>query len=245
MAKRTASARPAKSPRGAKYASVRNAWWRRLLGALLAAVAAVFALMVLLLFLFRWVDPPITGVQIERRIEARLAGRPQGWAYRPVPLSEISPDVQHAVIAAEDARFYMHSGIDFKELRKVVEEDLEEGRFGRGGSTLTQQLVKNLFFTTSRSFIRKGCEFVLAPIAEFILPKDRILELYLNVVEWGPGIFGVEAAARHHYGISAARLSRAQAVRLAAVIPSPLRRRPERMNSYAGTIDTRMRQMGW
>ena len=114
----------------------------------------------------------------------------------------------------------------------------------RGASTLTQQLVKNLFLTTHRSLVRKGLEVALTPLAELILPKERILELYLNEIEWGPGVFGVEAAARHHYAVSATRLSRAQAVRLAAVIPAPRVRRPERMGWYARVIEGRMRAMG-
>ena len=111
-----------------------------------------------------------------------------------MPLARIAPELQHAVIAAEDGRFYQHHGIDWKEVQKVVDQDLDDGRIGRGGSTITQQLVKNLFFTTSRSFLRKGIEFTLAPVAELILPKQRILELYLNVIEWGPGVYGAEAA---------------------------------------------------
>ena len=102
-----------------------------------------------------------------------------------MPLSRISPDLQHAVISAEDGRFYQHHGIDWKEVQKVVDKDMEEGRLGRGGSTITQQLVKNLFFTTNRSIIRKAVEFTLAPAAELILPKRRILELYLNVDRMG------------------------------------------------------------
>jgi monofunctional glycosyltransferase len=105
--------------------------------------------------------------------------------------------------------------------------------------------VKNLFLTTNRSLVRKGVEFTLAPVAELILPKRRILELYLNVVEWGPGIYGAEAAARAWYGISAARLNREQASRLAALLPSPLRRKPARMNWYSGEIQRRMAQSGW
>ena len=165
--------------------------------------------------------------------------------YKPVPLSRVSKDLQHAVVAAEDTRFREHNGIDWKEVQKVIDDDLELGSFGRGGSTITQQLVKNLYMTTHRSVLRKGFEFTLVPLAERILGKDRILELYLNVIEWGPGVYGVEAAAQHYYKVPASRLTRAQAVRLAAIIPNPLKRRPERMGSYAEVIETRMRQMGW
>ncbi len=126
----------------------------------------------------------------------------------------------------------------------AAEEDMDGGKL-RGGSTITQQLVKNLFFGTSRSIIRKGAEFTLVPVAEFVLGKQRILELYLNVVEWGPGVYGAEASARYHYRISARSVDRERAARLAAILPSPLKRRPERMDRYSGLILERMRQMGW
>jgi monofunctional biosynthetic peptidoglycan transglycosylase len=121
---------------------------------------------------------------------------------------------------------------------------MEGGRI-RGGSTITQQLVKNLFFGTGRSILRKGAEASLVPIAELLLGKQRILELYLNVVEWGPGIYGAEAASRAWYRTSAASINRDQAARLAAILPGPLRRRPDRMNRYTAIILERMRQMGW
>jgi monofunctional biosynthetic peptidoglycan transglycosylase len=125
-----------------------------------------------------------------------------------------------------------------------VEAGVEEGR-SRGASTLTQQLVKNLFFGTGRSFLRKGAEATLVPVAELGLGKRRILELYLNVVEWGPGIYGAEAASRYHYSTPARTIGRQQAARLAAILPAPLKRRPERMNDYSAQILDRMRQMGW
>ena len=183
-------------------------------------------------------------VQIERRAQAWAHGKPYRKRYEFVPLSEISPQLQHAVVAAEDARFYQHHGFDWHEIQIAADEDMEGGR-KRGASTLTQQLVKNLFFGTSRSILRKGAEFTLVPVAEFVLGKRRILELYLNVVEWGPGVYGAEAASRVYYGAAAQRVDRDQAARLAAILPAPLRRKPERMNHYSGLIEERMRQMGW
>ena len=120
-----------------------------------------------------------------------------------------------------------------------------EGERTRGASTLTQQLVKNLFFGTSRSILRKGAEATLVPVAEAVLGKRRILELYLNLVEWGPSVYGAEWASRTYYGTSARNLGREQAARLAAVLPGPLKRRPERMNRYSAIILNRMQQMGW
>jgi monofunctional biosynthetic peptidoglycan transglycosylase len=201
-------------------------------------------LAVLGLMAARWIDPPTTAVHVQRRLQAWIHGTPYQERYQFVPLSRISPDFQHAVVAAEDARFYQHHGFDWHQVHIAAEEDLEGGR-SRGASTLTQQLVKNLFFGTGRSFIRKGVEFTLVPVAELVLGKQRILELYLNVVEWGPGVYGAEAASHAYYGTSASRLGRQQASRLAAILPAPLKRRPERMSRYSSIILERMRQMGW
>jgi monofunctional biosynthetic peptidoglycan transglycosylase len=211
----------------------------------LVPVAAFYALCLTELVALRWVNPPTTAVQTQRRVEAWLHQRPYDKRQSFVPLEDISLHLQHAVISAEDGRFYQHHGIDWKEVQKVVDQDMEAGKLGRGGSTITQQLVKNLFLTTNRSLLRKGVEFTLAPAAEILLPKRRILELYLNVIEWGPGVYGAEAAARFWYNIPAERPNREQAARLAAVIPSPLRRRPERMNAYSAEILHRMTQTGW
>lgn len=208
-------------------------------------VAAAYACAVTGLIALRWVDPPTTAVQIERRLESWLHRRPYRKQYQFVPLPRISPHLQHAVISAEDGRFYEHHGIDWKEVQQVIDQDMEQGRLGRGGSTITQQLIKNLFLTTQRNVLRKAVEFTLAPLADRILPKRRILELYLNVIEWGPGIYGAEAAGRAWYGIPAARLSREQSARLAALLPAPLRRKPARMNRYSGDILRRMAQRGW
>jgi monofunctional biosynthetic peptidoglycan transglycosylase len=181
---------------------------------------------------------------MQRRLQAWAHNKPYHERYRFIPLREISPNLQHAVIAAEDGRFYQHHGFDWHQIQLDAETDLEGGRT-RGASTLTQQLVKNLFFGTGRSVLRKGAEASLVPVAEFVLGKQRILELYLNVVEWGPGIYGADAACHSWYGISARNVDREQAARLAAILPAPLRRHPERMNSYSGLILGRMRQMDW
>jgi monofunctional biosynthetic peptidoglycan transglycosylase len=191
----------------------------------------------------RWITPPFTALQVQRRVESWFRRGTYTKRHDPVPLSRISRQLQHAVIAAEDGRFYQHGGIDWLELRKV-RKDWERGR-PRGGSTITQQLVKNLFFTSHRSPLRKAAEFALAPLAEVLLPKDRILELYLNHIEWGPGVYGAEAAARYHYRIPAAAVGREEAARLAAVIPAPLDRRPRRMHDYSAEILERMAMMGW
>ena len=130
-------------------------------------------------------------------------------------------------------------------IQLAAEEDEKGGHRLRGGSTITQQLVKNLLLGTSRSYLRKAAEFTLVPVAELVLGKQRILELYLNEVEWGPGIYGVEAASRAYYGKSARKIDRDEAARLAAILPLPLKRRPDRMDHYSEIILDHMREMGW
>jgi monofunctional biosynthetic peptidoglycan transglycosylase len=210
----------------------------------LIGVALLWSLAALILVAARWIDPPTTVVHMERRLQAWIHHTPYHERYEFVALSQISPDFQHAVIAAEDARFYQHHGFDWHAMQIAAEDDLEGGRI-RGGSTLTQQLVKNLFFGTGRSILRKGAEFTLVPVAELVLGKQRILELYLNVVEWGPGVYGAESACRYYYRTSARGIDRVQAAQLAAILPLPLKRRPDHMNRYSGLILERMRQMGW
>jgi monofunctional glycosyltransferase len=207
-------------------------------------VLALWSVAVFLLLAARWIDPPTTAVQIERRWQAWIHDKPYQKRFDFVPLSQISPELQHAVVAAEDARFFQHHGFDWHEMQIAAQQDMEGERM-RGASTLTQQLVKNLFFGTGRSFLRKGAEATLVPVAEFVLGKRRILELYLNLVEWGSGVYGAEAASRLYFRSSARNVGRQEAAQLAAVLPSPLRRRPERMTRYPAIILDRMRQMGW
>ena len=211
---------------------------------LIIGIAALWLLAALTLFAAKWIDPPTTAVHMQRRMQAWVRHTPYRERYKFIPLSQISPDLQHAVIAAEDGRFYQHHGFDWHEIQIAAEDDLDGGR-SRGASTITQQLVKNLFFGTGRSVLRKGAEATLVPVAELVLGKRRILEIYLSVVEWGPSIYGAESASRNYYGTSARNTGREQAARLAAILPAPLKRRPERMNSYSALILERMRLMGW
>jgi monofunctional glycosyltransferase len=211
---------------------------------ILIGVVLLWALAALLLVAARWIDPPTTAVHIQRHLQAWMHHTPYRERYEFVPLGQISADLQHAVIAAEDANFYQHHGFDWHQMEIAAADDLE-GERTRGASTITQQLVKNLFFGTSRSILRKGAEATLVPVAELVLGKRRILEIYLNVVEWGPGIYGAEPASRYYYEVAARNIGRQQAARLAAILPAPLKRRPERMNNYGAIILTRMSQMGW
>ena len=210
----------------------------------LIGVAFLWTVATLTLLAFRWIDPPTTAVHIQRSLQAFFHHTPYHKRFKFIPLSQISPNLQHAVVSAEDARFYEHNGFDWHQIQIAAEEDLEGGR-SRGASTITEQLVKNLFFGTGGSFLRKGAEITLVPVTELALGKRRILEIYLNVIEWGPGVFGAESACRYHYDIDARSIGRQQASRLAAILPAPLKRRPERMNSYSAIILKRMSQMGW
>jgi monofunctional glycosyltransferase len=207
-------------------------------------VVLLWSLAALTLVAARWIDPPTTAVHMQRRVQAWFHHAPYHERYKFIPLGQISPDLQHAVISAEDANFYQHHGFDWHQIQIAAQDDLE-GERTRGASTITQQLVKNLFFGTGRSILRKGAEVALVPVAEFVLGKQRILEIYLNVVEWGPGVYGAEAACRYYDETAARNIGRQQSSRLAAILPAPLRRRPERMNSYSAIILKRMAQMGW
>jgi monofunctional biosynthetic peptidoglycan transglycosylase len=223
----------------------KRGWLSKILLGILGLILLSYFVCAGLILMLRVVDPPTTVVQIQRKVGALIAKRPYHARYLFVPLSRIAPDLQYAVIAAEDGRFYVHHGFDWVEMQKVMKTDIAKKSLGRGASTITQQLVKNLFLGTRRSVIRKGIEFTLVPMVELLLSKNRILELYLNVIEWGPGIFGAEAAAEHWYHVSAGALNRNQAARLAAIIPSPLKRAPAAENEYAADIQERMKHMGW
>ena len=166
--------------------------------------------------------PPATTALIEqRRAEAAAAGKAFRPDYRPVSLDRISPRLVRAVVASEDASFFGHAGFDWDEIRNAAEQNWKAGRTVRGASTITQQLAKNLWLGTERSYLRKVREALLAVKLERTLPKRRILTLYLDVAEWGNGVFGAEAASRRWFGIGARDLSAAQASALAAMLPAP------------------------
>ncbi len=191
---------------------------------------------------YRWIDPPATPLMGLRALEG------ESIRYRPVALSRIAQPLQLAVVAAEDARFCLHSGIDLGAVREAIEDYQESGRL-RGASTITMQLARNLFLWPGGGFLRKGLELPLALAIDALWPKRRILELYLNIAEWGPGVFGAEAAARLHFDRAAADLAPNQAARLAVVLPSPLRWSPSRPSEYiqrrAATIQGRSSQLAF
>lgn len=205
---------------------------------ILAALAVVLGLPVLLVLAYRVVPPPATPLMLLR--DAPIDRR---W----VALDDIAPALARAVIAAEDNLFCRHWGIDWKSLSDAVEAYADGERAG-GGSTISMQTAKNLFLWPDRNAVRKVLEFPLTLLIETLWPKRRILEVYLNVAEWGDGIYGAEAAAQHHFGKSAGDLSRREAARLAAVLPSPLKWSASRPGDYVvrrtAIIERRVGQLG-
>jgi len=194
-------------------------------------------------------NPGMTALMQQRVDEAESAGKKFSLQQAWVPLSKISPHLVHAVITSEDGTFYEHAGIDWYELEESIEKNMEKGKPARGGSTITQQLSKNLFFSTSKSYGRKAKELIVALRMERQLPKKRILEIYLNIIEWGDGVFGAEAASRKYFGKPAALLTREEAARMAAVIPSPLKHAPNAGSPYvlrrSSLILSRMASRGY
>jgi len=171
-------------------------------------------------------QPPTTTIILARTAQRLFAGKRPAYPHRnTVARNEISPQLRRAVLAFEDDRFYLHNGFDFEEIENALERS-RRGRRLRGASTITQQTAKNLFLWEGRSFVRKGVEAYVALILEVVLSKDRILDLYLNLAEWGDGAFGAEAGARMHFKKGAARLTRDEATRLAAILPAPRRWSP-------------------
>lgn len=192
--------------------------WIALL-ALLVYESAIFSQVVW----FRWNNPESTAfidAERDRLQQAKSAIRiRQQW----VAYQNISRFAKQAVIAAEDSGFVSHEGVDWEAIEKAAQENLKRGKIRRGGSTITMQLAKNLFLSSDRSYLRKGQEVVIAAMLELVMDKRRILELYLNTAEWGLGVFGIEAAARHYFDVPASQLDGLQSAWLASVLPAPKR----------------------
>ncbi len=173
----------------------------------------------------RWLPPPLTGTRLQRAVgELAEGGLPHSRRDR-VPLSSIDPDLVQAVLVAEDQRFWIHGGFDLDQVEAAVRDRMDGGDL-RGASTLSMQTARTLFLWQGRSWVRKAFEAVYTLWLELLLPKERILELYLNEVEWGPSVFGAQAAARHHFGVAADDLSPDQACALATILPDPRHRDP-------------------
>jgi len=196
---------------------------------------------------WRWVPPGETAFMALRVDEMREEGRVARIDYRWVDYAHISPHLKRALVASEDAKFLSHEGFDWDGIEKAMQKNLRRGRIVAGGSTISQQLAKNLFLSSERSLLRKVEEAVITVMLEALLPKRRILELYCNVIEWGDGVFGAEAAARHYFRVPAGALGQAQAARLAAMVPNPrlydrLRQTPG-LAKRTATIQARMVQV--
>jgi monofunctional biosynthetic peptidoglycan transglycosylase len=197
----------------------------------LMAVLVVLLAPALPIAVLRFVPPPGSALMVQRWAEARTAGRSFRLRYDWVPAREIAPSLRAAVVASEDQRFFEHAGFDFEAMESAVGE-WRRGDGLRGASTISQQVAKNLFLWPGRSFVRKALEAWLTLYLELLWPKERILEVYLNVAELGDGIFGAEAAARHHFGRRAGQLASHQSALLAAMLPSPRRSSPAHPSRY-------------
>ncbi len=212
-----------------------------LIGALLLNVACYFVFPDV--SKLRKINPRKTSFMEYREKEWKSQGKKRRIQYAWTPLSQISPYVVKAVLIAEDDKFWRHEGFDFEAMKKALEKDIKKGRFRAGGSTISQQLAKNLYLTPSRNPVRKIKEAVLTWRIEHRLSKRRILELYLNVAEWGEGIFGVGVAARHYYGKPASELGPMEAARLMTVLPNPRRWNPTGTSSYVENRAERIYQI--
>ncbi|MGZ8406347.1 MAG: monofunctional biosynthetic peptidoglycan transglycosylase [Nitrospira sp.] len=203
-------------------------WSTALIGLPLGLLAMSWLIMLPDVDVLARTNPISTALMDHRQTQAKkqARGAPRQWMW--VPLSRISPHLRHAVVAAEDASFFSHEGFDWEGMKEAAKYNLEAGELKRGGSTITQQLAKNLYLSSERSLFRKAREALITRSLEQHLTKKRILELYLNVAEWGQGVYGAEAAARHHFGKSAEDLTVDEAAWLAAILPSPHRYDPLR-----------------
>lgn len=191
---------------------------------IVAPVAVVLALQAyFFLQIWWWVDHnPDSTSFMRRQLSVLQEKNPNATLqYKWVPYSRISNNLKRAIIASEDSNFSEHEGIDWEALQKAYEKNAKKGKVVSGGSTITQQLAKNLFLSGDRSYLRKAQELVITYMLEYWMDKERIFEIYLNVVEWGSGVFGAEAAARHYFGVSAANLGASQSARLAVMLPNP------------------------
>ncbi len=217
---------------------------RKLVG---RVVLAVVILTVVPVFLLRWVSPPTSAFMLQKRVAGFISGHGAPIRYRWVPWETISPSMRLAVVAAEDQKFPHHWGFDVQAIEAAAEQN-EARRRPRGASTLTQQVAKNLFLWPGPSYLRKGLEAYFTALLELLWPKRRILEVYLNVAEFGEATYGVGAAAEAFFGTSSARLTGHEAALLAAVLPNPRRLRASNPSTYvlerARWIEAQMQQLG-
>lgn len=211
-------------------------WWKRALAALLLLVLLWQGWYLGWVIWWKYVDPGSTSFMTQR-LDALREKKPQAdLRYRWVPYAKISRHLKHAVVAAEDDKFIDHEGFDWEGMQKALEKNRKKGKVVAGGSTISQQLAKNLFLSASKTPWRKAQEAIITVWLEALWDKRRILEVYLNVVEWGEGVFGAEAAAARYFGATAAGLGAEQAARLAVLLPAP---RKYEKNPYSAYLNAR------
>jgi monofunctional biosynthetic peptidoglycan transglycosylase len=209
-----------------------RSWGRRIARGFAWAAGIWLSGTILVVLALRWIDPPTGSIMVRDRIEARLEGDTRfHFRHEWTDLAQISPQAGLAVIASEDQKFPYHWGFDFEQIQEAIDEREEGGRM-RGASTLSQQVAKNLFLWHGQTFVRKGIEAYFTLLIEALWPKQRILEMYLNIAEFGRGVYGVGAASRLYFHTTPARLDRYQAALLAAVLPNPRRLRVDAPSNY-------------
>lgn len=195
------------------------------------AILWFFAISIVLVILFRWIPIPYTPLMAIRAIENKSAGKEMVLSHDWVPIEEISPNIQKAVIASEDGTFLTHYGFDFSAIQKAVKNN-SKGKRLKGGSTISQQTAKNIFLWQGRSYLRKGLEAYFTVLIEIFWSKERIMEVYLNSIEMGDGVYGIEAASQHWYRKSANDLTKFEAAGIAAILPNPRKYKATNSSSY-------------
>lgn len=220
---------------------------RRFIRIVLRVLLVLFLLSVGSVVLYRYVPVPFTPLMVSNAVGAAVQGGPTTFYHDWVPLETMSPHLVNAVVASEDQRFYMHNGFDWREIGNAIEER-KSGKRKRGGSTISQQTAKNVFTFCTSTWARKAVEAYYTVLIEWMWPKERILEVYLNSIEMGPRIYGAEAVARHHFGKSASRLTREECALVAATLPNPKRYSSKSPGNYVrrrqGAILKQMTLMG-
>ena len=204
---------------------------RKILRWIWKAMLWFFGLSILSVIIFKWLPIPFTPLMVTRIIEFKLEGKDAIYSHKWVPLEDISPNLQKAVIASEDGNFLKHNGFDFEAIQKAFKNNSKGGRI-KGGSTISQQTAKNIFLWQGRSYIRKGLEAYFTVLIELIWGKERIMEVYLNSIEMGNGVYGAQEAARHWYSKTATNLTPREAAGIAAILPNPRKFKASNSSTY-------------
>ena len=231
----------------AKKDNSNSTFFQKLKTFLWKAMLWFFGISLFLVILFKWVPVPFTPLMVTRALEQKFAEKEMTCSHTWVPLEEISTNMQKAVIASEDGTFLSHYGFDFKAMQKAFRNN-ERGRRLKGGSTISQQTAKNVFLWQGRSYLRRGLEAYFTVLIEIVWGKERIMEVYLNSIEMGEGVYGVEAASEYWYKTKADNLTKMEAAGIAAILPNPRKYKASNSSAYIqkrkGKIVKTMRQIG-